>query len=60
MRRDYLFATQTVVDSVAALGDPLPSRLITERTLRSLIDLPVKDQMARIEVMLFASESGAV
>lgn len=47
-----------VLDSITDLGDPLSSPLVTERMLRNLIDLPVKGQKARIEVMLFAARSG--
>jgi biotin operon repressor len=34
-----------VLESVVALGDPLPSPVITERRLRSLVDLPANKQI---------------
>jgi len=33
-----------VLDLVASLGDPLPSPVITERSLRPLVDLPPEEQ----------------
>ena len=33
-----------VLESLVALGDPLPSPVITERQLRSLVDLPANKQ----------------
>jgi hypothetical protein len=42
---------------VAALGDPLPSPIITERRLRSVINLPVKEQKGKVEEILRAALS---
>ncbi len=33
------------VQTIAALGDPLRSPIMTERSLRSLVDLPIADQI---------------
>jgi hypothetical protein len=33
------------VERIAALGDPLPAPIVTERSLRSLMGLPVADQI---------------
>ena len=37
-----------VRDAVLALGDPLPGRLVTERALRRLVDLPAPEQYAQL------------
>ena len=36
--------SQEVIDTLLALGDPLPSHIITERNLRPIVNLPLKAQ----------------
>jgi hypothetical protein len=38
-----------VLEAIAALGDPLPSRLVTERMLRPIVDLPAQAQLVWVE-----------
>lgn len=38
-----------VVHAIAALGDPLPRPLVTERTLRPLLTLPAGEQKRALE-----------
>ena len=33
-----------VVQALVALGDPLPKPVVTERSLRSILQLPIKEQ----------------
>ena len=44
-----------VLDAISALGDPLPSPIVTERRLRPIVDLPPEEQRQRI-VALIAEE----
>jgi hypothetical protein len=37
-----------VAATIIALGDPLPRRVITERALRPLVDLPVDQQKPKV------------
>jgi hypothetical protein len=46
-----------VVEALAALGDPLPKPIVTERGLRSLLNLSSKEQKRGLEVI--ASKVGA-
>jgi len=48
---------QEVLKAIAALGDPLPSPLVTERRLRPLVNLPPEEQGRRVEAVLAGSES---
>ncbi len=41
-----------VLSKIAALGDPLSSRIVTERKLRPLTTLPERTQAARLKKML--------
>jgi hypothetical protein len=41
-----------VVKALAALGDPLPKRLVTERRLRGLVNTPVRQQRAALRSLL--------
>jgi hypothetical protein len=38
-----------VIGVLAALGDPLPGPIVTERSLRSLVKLPVKEQTRAVQ-----------
>ena len=40
-----------VVEALAALGDPLPKPIVTERGLRSLLNLSSKEQKRGLEVI---------
>ena len=40
-----------VLESLVALGDPLPGRAICERVLRPLVNLPVDEQEVRIRML---------
>lgn len=40
-----------VVHAIAALGDPLPRPIVTERMLRPLLKLPVDRQMAGLQAI---------
>ena len=39
-----LALTPEVVEALVSLGDPLPKPIVTERSLRSLLNLPVEEQ----------------
>jgi hypothetical protein len=41
-----------VVDMVASLGDPIKSRIITEKRLRPILALTEERQKAEVEIML--------
>jgi hypothetical protein len=41
-----------ILDVVTDLGDPLPSFLLTERKLRSLVNLTTEEQFQRIQMLL--------
>ena len=41
-----------VVDALMALGDPLPSRTVSEQALRALVYLPAREQRHQLELML--------
>jgi hypothetical protein len=43
---------QEVIDAVAALGDPLSSRIVTERRLRPIVDRQPKEQKMQIDALL--------
>ena len=49
--------TPEVVEGRAALGDPLPKPIVTERGLRSLLSLPAKEQKHVLQAI--ASKAGA-
>jgi hypothetical protein len=40
------------LNAIVALGDPLPSRILTERRLRSVINLSAEEQVHRIKTIL--------
>ena len=42
--------TPEVVEALAALGDPLPKPIVTERGLRSLLGLPAEEQKLALQV----------
>ena len=44
-----------VVDALLALGDPVPSRTVSEHALRALVDLPAREQRRQLELMLGAA-----
>ena len=41
-----------VMETIATLGDPLPSPIVTERRLRSIVNLPPEEQRRRVEAIL--------
>jgi hypothetical protein len=41
-----------VLKAIAALGDPLPSRVLTERTLRSMVHRSAEEQQKKINRIL--------
>jgi hypothetical protein len=41
-----------ILNAIAALGDPLPSRIITERMLRSIVHRPEDEQRQKIGSIL--------
>ena len=41
-----------VIDTLLALGDPLPGRTVNEHALRALVDLPAREQRRQLELML--------
>ena len=43
--------TPEVVEALAALGDPLPRPIVTERGLRSLLNLPAEEQKHVLQVI---------
>ena len=49
--------TPDVVEVLAALGDPLPKPILTERGLRSLLSLPAEEQKHVLQAI--ASKAGA-
>jgi hypothetical protein len=44
--------TPKVRKTIAALGDPLPAPVVTERSLRPIIDLPPCEQLQEIQAMI--------
>jgi hypothetical protein len=46
-----------VLQAVATLGDPLPWPVVTERRLRSIVNLPPEEQRRRIEAILARKKS---
>jgi hypothetical protein len=46
-----------VLKAIAALGDPLPSPIVTERRLRPLVNLPQEEQRRRVDALLAVVES---
>jgi hypothetical protein len=46
---------QKVTDAIAALGDPLPSPVITERRLRPIVDFPPEEQRQHLATLLINS-----
>jgi hypothetical protein len=44
--------TPDVLNTIAALGDPLPSRIIAERTLRSMVHRPAAEQRQELGKIL--------
>jgi transcriptional regulator with XRE-family HTH domain len=46
-----------VLKAIAALGDPLPSPIVTERRLRPIVNLPAEEQRRRVETILAGRES---
>ncbi len=49
--------TPEVVEALAALGDPLPKRIVTKRALRSLLNLPAREQKHVLQAI--ACKAGA-
>jgi hypothetical protein len=49
--------TPEVVEALAALGDPLPKPVVTERSLRSLLVLPAEEQKQVLQAV--AAKAGA-
>ncbi len=41
-----------VIDTLLALGDPLPGRTVNEHALRALVDLSAREQRRQLELML--------
>jgi hypothetical protein len=44
--------TPKVRKTIAALGDPLPVPIVTERRLRPMINLPAHEQLQEIQAMI--------
>ena len=44
--------TPKVRKTIAALGDPLPVPIVTERRLRPIIDLPAHQQLEEIQAII--------
>jgi len=44
-----------VLATIARLGDPLPSRIVTERRLRPIVGLPPKEQRQHLATLLVES-----
>jgi len=49
--------TPEAVETIAALGDPLPMPIVTERSLRVLIGLPIDDQIRAAHEFAFLSDA---
>jgi hypothetical protein len=49
--------TPEVVETLAALGDPLPGPVMTERRLRSLLRLPAKEQQHMMQEITSKAET---
>lgn len=49
--------TPEVLQELAALGDPLPSSVVTERKLRPIVNLPAEEQKHKVDAMLSGSRS---
>lgn len=49
--------TPEVLKAIVALGDPLPSPIVTERKLRPTVNLPAEEQKQRVEAILVGRES---
>jgi hypothetical protein len=45
------------LEEVVALGDPLPSPIVTERSLRPLVDLPIEEQKRWIGALSSANRA---
>jgi hypothetical protein len=45
--------TPEIVDALAALGDPLPKPIVTERGLRSLLNQPATEQKHVLQAIAF-------
>jgi len=43
--------TPEAVSVIAALGDPLPTPVVTERRLRSLLRRPPEDQLRAVQAL---------
>ncbi|MGQ9628669.1 MAG: hypothetical protein ACUVV0_17415 [Anaerolineae bacterium] len=41
-----------VLKAIAALGDPLPSPIVTERRLRPIVNLPAEEQKRKAKTLL--------
>ncbi len=41
-----------VLEAIAALGDPMKSRIVTERQLREIVALPVEEQKKRVKEII--------
>jgi hypothetical protein len=41
-----------IIDTIATLGDPLPSPIVTERGLRPIVNLPADEQRRRLRSIL--------
>jgi hypothetical protein len=46
-----------VLKAIAALGDPLPRPIVTERRLRSIVNLPPEEQRQRVAAILTGKEN---
>lgn len=49
--------TPEVLKVLVALGDPLPSPIVTERRLRPIVSLPAEQQRRKVNVILSGSRS---
>jgi len=47
--------TPEVLNALVALGDPLPTPIVTERRLRPIVNLPAEEQRRKVNVILSGS-----
>ncbi len=52
----FLRLDPEVLKTLTALGDPLPSPIVTERMLRAIINLPAEEQRQRLEAILMDND----
>jgi len=50
--------TPEVLKAIEALGDPMPSPIVSERKLRTIVNLPPCEQTHRVAAMLTTTASG--